>query len=146
MNFLDVIAHALGNLRRQKLRTLLTTIGVAIGVLTTAIMMAFPAGVMNILALKLDRTELLTSMTVFGTRIPRSFTSFDDFRRFQQQQVHAPRMPEGPARARAANGVTQVKSIRTRLSGGGPPCATTAPSKPSPASTADSASSSTAVP
>lgn len=85
MRFLDVVVHALGNLRRQKLRTSLTVTGVAIGVFTTAVMMAFPAGVQNILASKLDKQELLTTMSVFGRRMPRSFDSLDQFRRFQAQ-------------------------------------------------------------
>jgi putative ABC transport system permease protein len=93
VRWLDVLAHALGNLRRQKLRTTLTGVAVAIGVFTTAIMMAFPAGVMNILTQKLDRTELLTNITVFGTRIPRSLSSLDDLRRIQQQSADQKPIP-----------------------------------------------------
>ena len=81
----DTVAHALGNLRRQRLRTALTMLGVAIGVWTTAIMMAFPAGVRNILVTKLDRQELLTTMSVLGKKVPRSFSTFDELRNFDQR-------------------------------------------------------------
>ncbi len=81
----DTIAHALGNLRRQRLRTALTMLGVAIGVWTTAIMMAFPAGVRNLLVTKLDRQELLTTIYVFGKKVPRTFGSLDDLRNLDQR-------------------------------------------------------------
>lgn len=85
MRFGDTVTHALGNLRRQRLRTFLTILGVAIGVWTTAIMMAFPAGVRNILVSKLDRQELLTTMSVLGKKVPRSFSTFDEIRNLDQK-------------------------------------------------------------
>jgi putative ABC transport system permease protein len=81
----DTVAHALGNLRRQRLRTLLTTTGVAIGVWTTAIMMAFPAGVRNLLIDKLDRQDMLTTISVTGRKVPRSAFSIEEIRHLDER-------------------------------------------------------------
>jgi putative ABC transport system permease protein len=89
----DTISHALGNLLRQRLRTILTMVGVAIGVWTTAIMMAFPAGVRNILVSKLDRQELLTSMAVLGRKVPRSFSAFDELRNMETRMREQKAVP-----------------------------------------------------
>jgi putative ABC transport system permease protein len=91
---LDVARESLGNLRRQRLRTTLTGLGVAIGVTTTAIMMAFPAGVRNLLAQNFDRQELLITMTVMGRKfpIPSSF-SIDALRRAQEESQSQKAVP-----------------------------------------------------
>ncbi|MBI3725928.1 ABC transporter permease [bacterium] len=73
MTILDTIRHALGNLRRQRLRTILTCLGIAVGVTTTAIMMALPAGVNRMLAAKLDRQDLVTTIFVLERPFPLSF-------------------------------------------------------------------------
>jgi putative ABC transport system permease protein len=93
VNLLDTILHAFGNLRRQRLRTALTTVGVAIGVFTTAIMMAFPAGVMNLIESKLDRQALLTTIAVLGKPVPTFPTSFDEIRRLERQQQSQKAVP-----------------------------------------------------
>ncbi|HZV01418.1 MAG TPA: ABC transporter permease [Planctomycetota bacterium] len=78
----DTFSHAISNLRRQKLRTVLTMTGVAIGIFTTAVMMAFPAGVRNLLVSRLDRHEFLTTMQVFGRKI-----SLNEIQKLDPQQV-----------------------------------------------------------
>jgi len=86
VTIIDTIRHALGNLRRQRLRTILTCLGIAVGVTTTAIMMAFPAGVSRILAEKLDRQELLTTIVVLDRpfRLPTSLADIRQMRRMDQ--------------------------------------------------------------
>jgi len=89
----DTVAHALGNLKRQPLRTALTMTGVAIGVWTTAIMMSFPAGIKNILETKLDRVDLLTTITILSRKVPRTPTSIDDIRNLDQRMREQKAVP-----------------------------------------------------
>jgi ABC-type antimicrobial peptide transport system permease subunit len=67
MNFADIIALALRNLRQAKLRTALTVIGVIVGVAAIVTMVSFGIGLQqNIIAQAFARLDAFTSMTVLG--------------------------------------------------------------------------------
>lgn len=67
MNFADIIALALRNLRQAKLRTALTVIGVIVGVAAIVTMVSFGVGLQqNIIAQAFSRLDAFTSITVLG--------------------------------------------------------------------------------
>ncbi|HMY71635.1 MAG TPA: ABC transporter permease [Blastocatellia bacterium] len=67
MNFADIIALALRNLRQAKLRTALTVIGVIVGVAAIVTMVSFGIGLQrNIIGQAFSRLDAFTSITVVG--------------------------------------------------------------------------------
>jgi len=67
MNFSDIIALALRNLRQAKLRTALTIIGVIVGVAAIVTMVSFGIGLQrNIITQAFSRLDAFTSITVLG--------------------------------------------------------------------------------
>jgi ABC-type antimicrobial peptide transport system permease subunit len=67
MNFADIIALALRNLRQAKLRTLLTVIGVIVGVAAIITMVSFGIGLQrNIIGQAFARLDAFTAITVIG--------------------------------------------------------------------------------
>ena len=67
MNFTDIIALALRNLRQAKVRTILTMLGVIIGVGAIVTMVSFGIGLQqNLLRDAFARIDLFTSITIIG--------------------------------------------------------------------------------
>lgn len=67
MNFTDIIALALRNLRQAKVRTVLTMLGVIIGVGAIVTMVSFGIGLQqNLLRDAFARIDLFTSITIIG--------------------------------------------------------------------------------
>lgn len=67
MNFSDIIALALRNLRQAKLRTALTVIGVIVGVAAIVTMVSFGIGLQrNIIGQAFARLDAFTAITVIG--------------------------------------------------------------------------------
>ncbi len=67
MNFADIIALALRNLRQAKLRTALTVIGVIVGVAAIVTMVSFGIGLQqNIIGQAFARMDAFTAVTVIG--------------------------------------------------------------------------------
>lgn len=67
MNFSDIIALALRNLRQAKLRTALTVIGVVVGVAAIITMVSFGIGLQrNIIGQAFARLDAFTAITVLG--------------------------------------------------------------------------------
>src|SRR5262245_4947536 len=67
MNFTDIIALALRNLRQAKLRTALTVIGVVVGVAAIVTLVSFGLGLQqNIIGQALSKLDMFTSITVRG--------------------------------------------------------------------------------
>ncbi|MGE0129474.1 MAG: ABC transporter permease [Blastocatellales bacterium] len=67
MNFTDIVALALRNLRQSKLRTSLTVVGVVVGVAAIITMVSFGLGLQNnLLRDALARIDLFTSINVMG--------------------------------------------------------------------------------
>jgi putative ABC transport system permease protein len=67
MNFTDIIALALRNLRQAKLRTFLTVIGVIVGVAAIVTLVSFGVGLQqNIIGQALSKLDVFTQITVRG--------------------------------------------------------------------------------
>jgi putative ABC transport system permease protein len=67
MNFADIIALAIRNLRQAKLRTTLTVIGVIVGVAAIVTMVSFGIGLQqNIITNAFSRLDAFTSITILG--------------------------------------------------------------------------------
>ncbi|MFN0086847.1 MAG: ABC transporter permease [Blastocatellia bacterium] len=67
MNFADIIALAIRNLRQAKLRTTLTIIGVIVGVAAIVTMVSFGIGLQrNIITNAFSRLDAFTSITILG--------------------------------------------------------------------------------
>lgn len=67
MNFTDIVALALRNLRQAKLRTALTVIGVVVGVAAIITMVSFGIGLQrNIIGQAFARLDAFTAITVVG--------------------------------------------------------------------------------
>lgn len=67
MNFADIIALAMRNLRQAKLRTSLTVIGVIVGVAAIVTMVSFGIGLQeNIITNAFSRLDAFTSITILG--------------------------------------------------------------------------------
>ncbi len=67
MNFSDIIALALRNLRQAKLRTFLTVIGVIVGVAAIVTLVSFGVGLQqNIIGQALSKLDVFTQITVRG--------------------------------------------------------------------------------
>lgn len=67
----DVGAHALSNLSRHKLRTVLTLCGVGVGVATLTVMVSLGEGIRRLIENQVDKAELVTRITV----LPEGTTS-----------------------------------------------------------------------
>lgn len=67
----DVGAHALSNLSRHKLRTVLTLCGVGVGVATLTVMVSLGEGIKRLIESQVDKAELVTRITV----LPEGTTS-----------------------------------------------------------------------
>jgi ABC-type lipoprotein release transport system permease subunit len=85
MNFSDIIALALRNLRQAKLRTALTVIGVVVGVAAIITMVSFGIGLQrNIIGQAFARLDAFTSITVIGAdanellTLNEGVTAFDE--------------------------------------------------------------------
>lgn len=69
MNLRDMIALALSNLRRTKLRTFLTTLGVIIGIGALTSMVSFGSGMQKNITDAFEANDLFTSITVSAKQI-----------------------------------------------------------------------------
>ncbi len=70
MNYSDIIALALRNLRQAKLRTTLTVIGVVVGVAAIVTLISFGLGLQqNILGRAMAKLDVFTSITVRGAGV-----------------------------------------------------------------------------
>lgn len=69
MTFFDILLLALNNLRRTKLRTFLTTLGVVIGIAALTSMVSFGTGLEKNVTDVFQANDLFTSMTITSGRI-----------------------------------------------------------------------------
>ena len=73
----DIFILAGGNLKQNKVRTLLTILGVAIGIGSLATMIAFAVGMQNNISKSLEKNDLFTGITVTGFNFePDSYNIF----------------------------------------------------------------------
>ncbi len=72
MTFSDLIQFALGNLRREKLRSLLTVLGVSIGVAALMAMVSFGSGLQKTFSDEFNDLELFNTVRITPTRVDLS--------------------------------------------------------------------------
>ncbi len=66
MSFLDILHLALRNLRQAKLRALLTTMGVIVGVAVIVTMVSFGLGLQSNMLARFKALDLFNEIQVFG--------------------------------------------------------------------------------
>lgn len=75
MNFLDILNLAFRNLRQAKLRALLTTMGVIVGVAVIVTMVSFGLGLQRNLLARFGALDLFNEITVFGRSLTNLATA-----------------------------------------------------------------------
>ena len=69
MSFLDILQLAFRNLRQAKLRALLTTMGVVVGVAVIVTMVSFGLGLQRNMLARFGALDLFNEITVFGRNL-----------------------------------------------------------------------------
>jgi ABC-type antimicrobial peptide transport system permease subunit len=75
MNFLDLLQLAFRNLRQAKLRALLTTMGVVVGVAVIVTMVSFGLGLQQNMLARFGALDLFNEITVFGRSLTNLATA-----------------------------------------------------------------------
>jgi ABC-type antimicrobial peptide transport system permease subunit len=75
MNFFDILQLAFRNLRQAKLRALLTTMGVVVGVAVIVTMVSFGLGLQQNLLARFGALDLFNEITVFGRSLTNLATA-----------------------------------------------------------------------
>ncbi len=75
MNFLDILQLAFRNLRQAKLRALLTTMGVIVGVAVIVTMVSFGLGLQQNMLARFGALDLFNEITVFGRSLTNLATA-----------------------------------------------------------------------
>lgn len=75
MNFVDILQLALRNLRQAKLRALLTTMGVIVGVAVIVTMVSFGLGLQRNMLARFGALELFNEISVFGRSLTNLATA-----------------------------------------------------------------------
>ena len=75
MNFLDILQLAFRNLRQAKLRALLTTMGVIVGVAVIVTMVSFGLGLQRNMLARFGALDLFNEITVFGRSLTNLATA-----------------------------------------------------------------------
>lgn len=76
MNWIDLLRMSAGNLRRRKLRTFLTVLGVVIGTASIVVMISLGLGMQQSLYREVEQSGGLTTMSVTGTSVGDAMVSF----------------------------------------------------------------------
>lgn len=87
MTFRDLTGMAVGNLWRQMLRTLLTVVGVSVGVSALVLMVSLGIGIKNAILKQMDSTNLLTEVAV----LPMKFDFGAIMQRRKMDKMSAPK-------------------------------------------------------
>ena len=77
MSFLDILHLALRNLRQAKLRAVLTTMGVIVGVAVIVTMVSFGLGLQRNMLARFKALDLFNEMSVFGKGLSTIASGFD---------------------------------------------------------------------
>jgi ABC-type antimicrobial peptide transport system permease subunit len=77
MSFFDILKLALRNLRQAKLRAVLTTMGVIVGVAVIVTMVSFGLGLQRNMLARFRALDLFNEMTVFGKSLSTLASSLD---------------------------------------------------------------------
>ncbi len=106
MNHIDIIALALRNLRQSRLRTILTMLGVVIGVGAIVTMVSFGLGLQrNLLRDAFARIDLFTSITIIGPGADALLAQSDG----REEDGGTPEQP--PARVLDAAALAELRAI-----------------------------------
>ena len=87
MNLTDLLRMSLGNLKRRKLRTFLTVLGVIIGTASIVVMISLGLGLQQSMYKEVEQSGGLTMISVSGTqsgeglRLSVSYTHLDVYKR-----------------------------------------------------------------
>src|SRR2546422_10972650 len=77
MSFIDILHLALRNLRQAKLRAVLTTMGVIVGVAVIVTMVSFGLGLQRNMLARFKALDLFNEMSVFGKGLSSIASGFD---------------------------------------------------------------------
>src|ERR1051325_1155525 len=94
MNFLDILQLAFRNLRQSKLRAMLTTMGVIVGVAVIVTMVSFGLGLQRNMLARFGALDLFNEITVFGRSLTNLATAGFDRQRGRDEsgQRRGPRL------------------------------------------------------
>src|ERR1700752_3411797 len=93
MPFFDLLRLALRNLREAKLRALLTSMGVIVGVAVIVTMVSFGLGLQRNLLSRFRALDLFSEMTVFGKSIAVAAGNLDRAAARRGGDRQGPRLP-----------------------------------------------------
>src|SRR6266403_4880485 len=91
MNFIDILQLALRNLRQAKLRAVLTTMGVIVGVAVIVTMVSFGLGLQRNMLARFKALDLFNEMSVFGKSLSSIASSIDRGRNSESGDRRGPR-------------------------------------------------------
>ena len=78
MNWMDLLRMSSSNLKRRKLRTFLTVLGVIIGTASITVMISLGLGLQQSLYREVEQSGGLTTMQVTGSQVGESFYGYSD--------------------------------------------------------------------
>ncbi|HKP45184.1 MAG TPA: ABC transporter permease [Pyrinomonadaceae bacterium] len=117
MSFLDILQLAFRNLRQAKLRALLTTMGVIVGVAVIVTMVSFGLGLQRNMLARFGALDLFNEITVFGRSLTNLATAGFDRQRGRTeepgQRRNGPRLKpdKNPTRILDDAAVTEISAI-----------------------------------
>src|SRR6266704_791398 len=88
MSFIDILHLALRNLRQAKLRAVLTTMGVIVGVAVIVTMVSFGLGLQRNMLARFKALDLFNEMSVFGKGLSSMASGFDRGPRGERRTIH----------------------------------------------------------
>src|SRR6266581_1261873 len=93
MSFIDILHLALRNLRQAKLRAVLTTMGVIVGVAVIVTMVSFGLGLQRNMLARFRALDLFNEMSVFGKGLNTIASNLDRGRN-EPGERRGPRRPD----------------------------------------------------
>ena len=78
MNWMDLLRMSSSNLKRRKLRTFLTVLGVVIGTASITVMISLGLGMQQSLYREVEQSGGLTTMQVTGAQVGDSYYGYSD--------------------------------------------------------------------
>ena len=77
MNWMDLLRMSVSNLRRRKLRTFLTVLGVVIGTASIVVMISLGLGMQQAMYQEIEQYGGLTTVKVYGAQSGESMMYYD---------------------------------------------------------------------
>ena len=112
MSFLDILHLALRNLRQAKLRAILTTMGVIVGVAVIVTMMSFGLGLQSNMLARFKALDLFNEIQVFGRGLS-NLAGLDRGRQRDEGERGGNRRGNKPAtRILDDAGITEIAAIK----------------------------------